>query len=61
MTRTRPVATPASNGGNQCPGSATDTRTCNPNACPGSKIIKAIANIIEIIARAFEKSNTDIL
>ena len=41
-TRTRHVATPASNGGTECTGSATDKGTCNPNACPGSKILKAM-------------------
>ena len=41
-TRTRPEATPASNGGATCTGSATETETCNANACPGSKTFKAI-------------------
>ena len=41
-TRTKLVATPASNGGAPCTGSATETETCNANGCPGSKILKAI-------------------
>ena len=41
-TRTRPEATPASNGGAPCTGSATETGACNPDACPGSNILKAI-------------------
>ena len=40
-TRTRPEATPASNGGAPCTASATETGTCNPNACSGSKTLKA--------------------
>ena len=40
-TRTRPEATPA-NGGAPCTGSPTETETCNANACPGSKTLKAM-------------------
>ena len=39
-TRTRPEATPASNGGAPCTGSATETGQCNPDACPGKNILK---------------------
>ena len=45
-TRTRPEATPASNGGDPCTGSATETETCNLNACPGSKTLKAMTKQI---------------
>ena len=41
-TRTRSEATPASNGGDPCTGSATETETCNANACPGTEILKSI-------------------
>ena len=41
-TRTRREATPSSNGGASCTGSATDTGPCNPVACPGSKIAKTM-------------------
>ena len=41
-TRIRIEATPSSNGGASCTGSATETGTCNPNACPGSKPLKAM-------------------
>jgi hypothetical protein len=41
-TRTRPEDIPASNGGGICTGSATETGTCNPDACPGSKVLKAM-------------------
>ena len=41
-TRKRTEATPASNGGASCTGSATETETCNTNACPGSKTLKAM-------------------
>ena len=45
-TRTRSVAIPASSGGEQCTGLATETEQCNANACAGSKTIKAVAKII---------------
>ena len=41
-TRTRPEATPASNGGAPCSGSATETGQCNTDACLGSNILKAV-------------------
>ena len=39
-TRTRPEATPASNDGAPCTGSATETGQCNTDACPGRNIFK---------------------
>jgi len=33
QSRTRPIATPASNGGQACEGNATETRTCSTDAC----------------------------
>ena len=49
-TRIRPEATPASNGGTTCTGSATETENCNANACPGTKILKSIPKrILNII------------
>ena len=43
-TRTRPEATPASNGGNPCGGSGTETGPCNLDECSSGKILKAIPN-----------------
>ena len=34
-SRTRAVATAASNGGQDCEGEATETMVCNEAACPG--------------------------
>ena len=38
-TRTRTEATPESNGGAPCTGSATDTAQCNLDECPGRKYL----------------------
>ena len=38
-TRTRREASPASTGGALCTGSVTETESCNPDACPGRKIL----------------------
>ena len=49
-TRKRPEATPASNGGDPCIGSTTETEDCNLEACPGSNILKDIQeSILNII------------
>ena len=34
-TRSRPKATEASNGGQECQGEASETESCNEDACPG--------------------------
>ena len=48
-TRTRPDATPASNGGAPCTGSATETGQCNLDACPGRNIFKDMPTRVQLV------------
>ena len=45
-THTRPEATPASNGGAACTGLETESESCKDNACPGTKVLKAVPKLI---------------
>ena len=47
-TRTRQEATPASNGGAPCNGSATETGQCNLDVCPGRYILEDVPKRILI-------------
>ena len=60
--RTRPKTTPASNGGAPCTGSATETETCNHDACQGDKLLNSIPNLfiitkVQLITKMQNKVN----